>query len=204
MQSQRIGILQFLSRRINGISSAVTFAAVMIGIFGGLAAYLSTIKQAEQERAAKTYQIQAQLEATMIAKENADRATEQLTESERLNDEMRNLISRLSKPTGAPPHFQPPNPVQEQEIAQLKADQNALQDRLASLDDALQTTPEKAVALPLLGQQVSDLRGETQRDVDNIHAQIGSLFTISEWALGLTVTLTLGLASLFVAMSRRA
>ncbi len=203
MQSQRIGILQLLSTRLNRITRTVTFATLIIGIFGGLAAYLSTIRQAELERAAKTYQIQSQLEAITAANKNADRAREQLADSERINDEIRRLISQLSKPTGESAHFQPPNPIQEQEITQLKAEQDALQNRLTSLEGALQATPEKAVALPLLGQEVSDLRGETQRDIDNIHAQIGSLFTISEWALGLTVTLTLGLASLFLAISRK-
>jgi chromosome segregation ATPase len=204
MHSQRIGILQFLSARSYRFSRVLTFTTVMIGIFGGLAAYLSTIRQAEQERAAKTYQIQSQLEAITAANKNAERAVKQLADSERINDEMRRLISQLSKPTGGPRHFQPPNPVQEQEIAQLKAEQDALRNRLASLEGALQATPEKAVALPLLGQQVSDLRGETQRDIDSIHADIGSLFTISEWAIGLTVTLTLGLASLFLAIYRKA
>ena len=50
-------------------------------------------------------------------------------------------------------------------------------------------SPEKAVGLPMLRQQLVDAQDRMRGDFDNIHGEIARLYTMLQWFLGLMIPL---------------
>jgi hypothetical protein len=84
-----------------------------------------------------------------------------------------------------------------------KDGQAQLQTRLSGLESALMTTPEKALAVPMLKQQVDTLQDRTHSDLDSVRGEIGRLFTLTQWFIGLMFTIALGVFGLALSSLRR-
>jgi hypothetical protein len=74
--------------------------------------------------------------------------------------------------------------------------QQDMDKRLSALEATILETPEKAVALPLIRQQLSDMEGSNKQDVDAVHGEISRLSTIMVWCFGAMVTLLVATGAL--------
>jgi hypothetical protein len=80
-----------------------------------------------------------------------------------------------------------------------KAATEQLRTRLSSLEGALLATPEKAVALPMLRQEIDMLQDRNRADMDGLRGEMARLFTLVEWCMG--ILFTFGLAMLGIAIN---
>jgi hypothetical protein len=94
-------------------------------------------------------------------------------------------------------------PQERETLSQTAAAASQLDKRMAALETAILQTPEKAVAIPLLRQQLVDLQDRTHRDVDGVRGEIGRLYTMLQWLLGLMVTIIIGIGGLIAASLRQ-
>ena len=85
-----------------------------------------------------------------------------------------------------------------QAISNVETANRGMDQRLAALESALLQTPEKAVALPLLRQQLSDVQDKNKGDSDSLHGEINRLYGMMQWFLGLMMTLIIGVGGLAV------
>jgi septal ring factor EnvC (AmiA/AmiB activator) len=87
---------------------------------------------------------------------------------------------------------------EQQALSTVEASQKELDRRLSSLEGALLQSPEKAIALPLLRQQLSDIQEKNRGDEDHINGEINRLYGMMQWFLGLMITLIIGVGGLVV------
>ena len=91
-----------------------------------------------------------------------------------------------------------------QAIDQVKRSTEDQRLRISILENALLQTPEKALAVPLLRQQLIDIEDKDKGDSDNIHGEINRLYGMMQWFLGLMITLIIGVGGLVAnSFSRR-
>jgi hypothetical protein len=118
-------------------------------------------------------------------------------------EKQRTLIEKLSASIGtAPtrPHAgdEPIPGEEEQALDQVIAGQAQLSNRMSALENALANSPEKALTLPLLKQQLMDEQDRIRGDFDEINAEFGRLYTMVQWAIGLIMTVILGLTAFVI------
>jgi hypothetical protein len=90
------------------------------------------------------------------------------------------------------------NPSEQEALSSIQVDQKSLDQRLTALEGALLQSPEKAIALPLLRQQLADIQEKNRGDEDNINGEINRLYGMMQWFLGLMITLIIGVGGLVV------
>jgi hypothetical protein len=120
-------------------------------------------------------QLRSQIAQTVVANE---RANAELTQF-------------LKSNTGAPTASQDFKLLQQQ-IDSIKSDITTMQTSLDRLNSAILTTPEKALALPLLRRDLDDLRTQDQRDVDAIGLEMGRAYDLNKWLIGFLLAAVLG------------
>lgn len=74
---------------------------------------------------------------------------------------------------------------------------------MGTLENALANTPEKALALPMLKQEVDNLQDRTHSDFEGVRGEIGRLFTLTQWFIGLMFTTALGVFGLALSNIQR-
>lgn len=172
----------------------VTPVALTVAMAGAVGALLS-IRNDESQRNA---QFRAGESVVRVAEEQREivELTRRLNDSEQTSARIqRQLLDAMSHPTKA-----------GQKMELTAADRRALEDteksnagldqRLTALETALLQTPEKAVALPLLRQQLNDIQDKAKGDSDSLHSEINHLYGMMQWFLGLMITLIIGVGGL--------
>jgi hypothetical protein len=66
------------------------------------------------------------------------------------------------------------------------------------------TTPEKAIAVPMLKQQIDTLQDRSHADLDSVRGELARLFTLTQWFIGLMFTIALGVFGLPLSNLRKA
>jgi len=105
-------------------------------------------------------------------------------------ERVRNQIRDLGKPI---------NPF-DQSI-QLNALNNSIaesQKRLASLEGAILTNPEKALAIPLIRKDIDSLKEVQQTNVVASKQDIDRIYDQSRWFIGLMITSSIGIIALAI------
>ncbi len=105
--------------------------------------------------------------------------------------------------SGKTEHYAELSPADKTTIQHLKDDEDGLDHRLAALEAAILATPEKALAVPMLKQQVDGIQDRTHGDVESIRGEISRLFTLTQWFIGLMFTIALGVFGLALNNLRR-
>lgn len=120
------------------------------------------------------------------------------------SSELRDKILQAMSHAGSTPHQDSVLSAADRDALQRAAqtDQD-LNRRLSALESALTQSPEKAIALPLLRQQLNDLQDKIKSDSDGQQAEINRVYGILEWLLGLIITLIIGVAGLAFNSFRR-
>jgi hypothetical protein len=72
------------------------------------------------------------------------------------------------------------------------------------LETTLVTTPEKAIAVPMLKQQIDAIQDRSHADLDSVRGEIGRLFTLTQWFIGLMFTIALGVFGLALSNLKKA
>lgn len=88
-------------------------------------------------------------------------------------------------------------------IGNVRRDEDKLQERLDRLETVLENTPEKALSAVMIKQQIDALQDRTRGDMESIHGEIGRLFTLTQWFIGLIFTIALGVFGLALTNLRK-
>ncbi len=191
-----------LWRRLLRSSSAIGVAAALATMVGTVIATFTTYqgrdvaeRQAVESLRARELALHAQIET-----ESARGAVARLQEE---NAALRKTLERGNK-SGQQPRYAELSPIDRQTLTQIKADQEQLRSRFSALETTLVSTPEKAIAVPLLKQQIDTLQDRSHADLDSVRGEIGRLFTLTQWFIGLMFTIALGVFGLALSNLRRA
>jgi chromosome segregation ATPase len=96
------------------------------------------------------------------------------------------------------------SPADRELVSKVRADEDQLQTRLASLESALANSPEKVLSTFVIKQQLDGLQDRNRADMESVHGEIGRLFTLTQWFIGLMFTVALGVFGLALTNLRRA
>jgi hypothetical protein len=165
--------------------------ATMVGLVAAvLTSYQWTFKGNDERKIAEY--------SRMMALENEKKAQEaevKLQELEVSNRAIQQALETL-RHSGKVIKFASLDPADRQRIDEIGTAQSKLEGRLSALESALMTSPEKAVAVPMLKQEIDGLQDRTRSDLDGIRGEIGRLFTLTQWFIGLMFTIALGMFGL--------
>jgi hypothetical protein len=107
------------------------------------------------------------------------------------------LLERLSKLAQAPA----PNPSRlAQQITLVQHNLDAQKDQLKdlrsnidSLRKAIESSPEKAVTIPLLTKDLDDFKTSSQHDIDSLRAEMLRGYELNKWLIGLMLAAVFGI-----------
>lgn len=177
--------------RLGSWIALISATATLIGLFG---AVFTTSR--EKERAA--YMADKADRNQQLVLEEAERVRnleKQVADLRGVNEQVMRSLDEVRR-SGKPFSWVNLTPEERQEINQLNKKEDRLDQRLASLEGALSTSPEKAIAVPMLKQELESLQDRTHNDIDAIRGEIGRLFTLTQWFIGLMFTIALGMFGL--------
>jgi hypothetical protein len=176
------------------MGSSVAFFTGLLTMVGLVAALLSSYQDRE-----KTYDQKTAAERSYVmalrSQEEAMRAKAQLQQLEASNQAIQHTLDVL-RHSGKVVKFATLDPADRQRIDQIGGAESKLDSRLSALENALMASPEKAVAVPMLKQEIDGLQDRTHSDLDAIRGEIGRLFTLTQWFIGLMFTIALGMFGL--------
>lgn len=117
---------------------------------------------------------------------------------------MRNIIealtrenAELAKKNGTA-RYAVLSPTDQLALRAAKTTADQLRSRIESLEAALLVTPDKAVAVQMLKQQLDLLPDRNRSDMDGIRDETVRLFTMVQWCMGILFTIghaVLGIAT---------
>jgi hypothetical protein len=188
------------------------FTSIFTAIIGLLASMISVLFFFTQRQSITAEKLKADAELVLrqITIDSIQRAS--IQSMSKINDERENfyrqiqVISDSLLNNGAPArktslHF-------EKQLQKLRLDFqrlnnrsaiDSLSSRLKSLEDALMQDPGKALALPLLQNQIQNLKEAEVKDIADIRATIATIYDQNKWFIGLMFTLAIGMISMAVA-----
>jgi hypothetical protein len=178
-------------REILWFSSAIV--AALLGTVSGLFFTLNgrsiDLRQSSSDLRARE---QFEYQMSELAKERDDLRRAILVSEET----QRNLIE-ASRHKGTVLYKEGLSPEDQEQLRKVVAAEDDLSKRLAALESAILQTPEKAVAIPVLKQQITDLQDKYRGDNDAMHGKIGRLYTMMSIFFGSMVALIVGVGGLF-------
>jgi hypothetical protein len=129
--------------------------------------------------------------------------TRRLDEVIKSNEELQKSIVSAGIKGNSPHTVQGLSIADREALEQAKQSAADLSQRIATLENALLQTPEKALAVPLLRQQLADIEDKDKGDSENIHGEINRLYGMMQWFLGLMITLIIGVGGLVASSFRQ-
>lgn len=122
--------------------------------------------------------------------------TERLDAVIKSNEELQKSVGAVGVKGGSSHTVVDLSIADRQALDQAKQSAADLNQRITTLESALLQTPEKALAVPLLRQQLVDIEDKDKGDSESIHGEIGRLYGMMQWFLGLMITLIIGVGGL--------
>jgi hypothetical protein len=170
--------------------------ALTIAVAGFLASFQDRTHKTETEvRSLAQYEaVKRQLDDQLYRLGDAQ-AT--LHRSQEIQEELQRAIDKARKDKVVLSYREGLDPADRQALERIAQTQQDLDKRLSSLEGALMASPERAVSVPILKQQVTDLEERDKGEHDAIHGEIGRQSTLMIWFFGSMVTLILGVGGLF-------
>jgi hypothetical protein len=103
------------------------------------------------------------------------------------------LLANIKRLTGSNPSESTQQFIAiQKDLDTLKVQVSDLKLKVDGLNSALSNTPEKALALPLLAKDVSDLKVFTSHDSDSLRAEMDRNADTNKWLIGLILAAVLG------------
>lgn len=90
------------------------------------------------------------------------------------------------------------NPNANPDIIALRADLQSIDGRLSVIEQAVLDNPAKALQLTLLSREMNNLKANYQSDFESMRQEIGRIYDLNKWFIGLMFTMAIGLLSLAV------
>ena len=72
------------------------------------------------------------------------------------------------------------------------------ENRIKLLEDAIQNSPDKALSIPLLRNDIISLKENNLINITNIRNDINRVYDMNKWFLGLIITMTLAVVSMAI------
>lgn len=104
--------------------------------------------------------------------------------------EVSNTVAALSQPDTTTDSLK--------QIAAMKEDVARLSERIKAIDAAIVENPTKALSVPLLRQDLENLKGNYQSDREKSTKEIDRIYDQNKWFIGLMFTMALGIIGLAV------
>jgi uncharacterized protein YhaN len=172
------------------------FLLALVGVITATALYLTTsVQELIKNRDAR--------EAAMEQLRHAQQEQKQIDDNQVQLDKLTQDLKRIDKSLEqfASQHGKPPdNSESIRQIALLRQDLGALKYEISTihtsvdrLNDALMTTPDKALMAPLLKKDVDDLKISSQRELDSVRGEMARAYDLNKWLIGLILAAVLGL-----------
>ncbi len=75
----------------------------------------------------------------------------------------------------------------------MSAQLDAAQADIAKLNAAIQQSPDKALAVPLLRKDFDNMRDMYRHDLENTQSEISRVYDQNKWFIGLMFTMAIGI-----------
>jgi len=85
-----------------------------------------------------------------------------------------------------------------QQVAAIGAEIKATSSRLETLERGLLDSPEKALSVPLLRNDLQNLKLSYKQDIDNLAKSMDRVYDQNKWFIGLMFTMAVGLIGLAI------
>jgi hypothetical protein len=109
----------------------------------------------------------------------------------RSNEVLAEVLSHANPQTGLPTYDHDIALLQG-EITSIKSDVANMQTSVDKLNAALLTTPDKALAVPLIRKDLDDFRLANQRDIDSMRLEMGRAYELNKWLIGFLLAAVVG------------
>jgi hypothetical protein len=194
MASSRQKIIQEnrMKRRRGVLLSSISIMVALIGTISGLFLTLNGRVGFARDTSDVRLRDEIMMQVAELEKERED-----VRRSLLASQEMQRTFLQAAQQKGSIVYKEGLNPQDREQILRITAAQNDLSKQLTRLNDAILQTPEKAVAIPVLKQQITDLQDKYRGDNDAMHAEIGRLYTMMSIFFGSMVALIVGVGGLF-------
>jgi hypothetical protein len=173
----------------------VIFILLTVAFAGTMAILLMALAQRESLREKADIQRRVQ-EENIMAMEHIKEVESRLALENKENVALIKELRDAEKSGKVIKYSEGLNPQDRQLLDQISNTQAQLDKRISELESAIMMSPEKAVGLPMLRQQLIDVQDRIHGDVDNIHGEIGRLNNLLIGFLGLMITLILGVGGM--------
>lgn len=187
-------------QQVRGLIRSLPILASIVALIATLGVAISTLRSA---RADKELEIQARFASERHLEEirrqlaqERDIARQHIAVVEDERDELQDRLKKLQGNIVRRQNYATLSPSDRDLINNIRNDEEKLQVRLGKLEEALQTTPEKALSTVVIRERLDSLQDRTHCDIDNIHGEIGRLFVLTEWFIGIFFTIALGVLGL--------
>jgi hypothetical protein len=176
-----------------------------IGLFASVAAIIWAILAAFALPLFRTIKIDDDVaRQRRVSEEMLVQAERSRAEAAQLRDRMEALAKENTELLKKGPlRYATLSPTDQQILQEAKANGDQLRTRLGSLEAAILSTPEKAVALPMLKQQMDMLQDRNRTDIDGLRGEMGRLFTLVQWCIGLMFTIGLAVLGISITNMRK-
>jgi hypothetical protein len=183
--------------RLAAILRQGTWVALVSGLLTmvGLVAAVFSSRNERYRAAEQDYQTIQGQRLALQQSEQFERTNKELADLRMTNAAIMKSLEQVRK-SGKAISFSNLDPTDRQSIEEIRTAETKLDARLGGLETSIMASPEKAVALPMLKQQLDSLQDRTHSDLDGIRGEIGRLFTLTQWFIGLMFTIALGMFGL--------
>lgn len=185
--SERYRHRLFYSQKIITFLTAVTSMLIAVGLGFIFTRTAFDTRHADTERRAALERLLESERQKMS--QDREEAQQHIAALEKQNADLSGQLKSLQ--AGKPLSYAELSPADRQQISHTKNDVEQLQSRLDKLEGALEVTPEKALSTIVMKQRLDTLQDRTRGDIDSIHGEIGRLFTLTQWFIGLIFTISL-------------
>ena len=161
-----------------GIATVLTLVATMLYFVQSVYQQERTAREAEMlQRESDLFvtDIQKQLDNVEVERQSYQRTLDQLSEHLKHSGPNQDIV------------------VLEQQITSVKNQLSAVQASLNTLNLALESSPEKALTLPLLRKDLDDFKVSNQRDLETLRGETTRSYDETKWLIGLILAAVIGM-----------
>jgi len=170
--------------------------SIAIALFGTTAGFFSTLSDRSHNLFEYSSDARTRAQLEYQAAELA-RAQDQLHQVIVASEETQQNMIEASRRKGSVLYKEGLSPEDKERLRKIEDGQTELGTRLGALESTILETPEKAVSVPVLKQQIGDLQDKYRSDNDAMHAELGRMYTMMSIFFGSMVALIVGISGLF-------
>jgi hypothetical protein len=108
------------------------------------------------------------------------------------------VVSNFSQRTLQIPTNLPPDLATTAAITQMSSEISNVTVRIQALEDAISSSPDKAIALPLMRKDLDNMQREQADDRANTQAEFDRLSDFNKWFFGLIATMAVSIVGLAI------